>query len=580
MSLHIPIQLGPQTILYDIVFEGNRALSAETLLDIADFPLGAPFSNVELDAATARILTAYRDEGYAYATVRAEVDTSPDKTRARARFVANEHKPVIITGYEVRGAVRTSEALIISRLALCQDLDDCSDEEKYYKRGLVRDSEEQIATLGTFSSVSISLEDPEIPQERKRVIITVLEDRSQYIEPLIGFSTGEGVKGAIEYGHRNIGGQAVSLTVRLELAFLPDFLILDSDVRHNYQELTISERLERRNSVTLRFPNVGLGPKVDLVFDGVDVRDNHRDFGLTREALIPTLSHRFGYQSEEVLDRIVTDELRPKVLRRTVTTQTGASAEVNDVTLFGAEDLNAAIQQNQSLSRLLRVPEGRTIALAQRLSVTWDRRDNALAATMGTLVSAGVEHVSAFPLDESATIRSEFLKFTARGAFYVPLTKAGLSLAFSLAAGYNLQLREDSETYPDRLFYLGGVNTVRGFQLDEMVPHDVAQRILNGELVIDDVGVRGGDLFLNPRAELRVPLTEIFGLGVFLDTGNVWKDPGNIEQFVDILELRYAAGAGLRLTTPIGPVALDYGFKLVRQEWEDLGALHFSIGLF
>jgi len=34
------------------------------------------------------------------------------------------------------------------------------------------------------------------------------------------------------------------------------------------------------------------------------------------------------------------------------------------------------------------------------------------------------------------------------------------------------------------------------------------------------------------------------------------------------------------MATPIGPVALDYGSKLIRYDWEDLGALHFSIGLF
>jgi len=36
----------------------------------------------------------------------------------------------------------------------------------------------------------------------------------------------------------------------------------------------------------------------------------------------------------------------------------------------------------------------------------------------------------------------------------------------------------------------------------------------------------------------------------------------------------------VRLETPLGPVAIDYGFKLKRYSWEDLGALHFSIGLF
>lgn len=580
ITLSIPVQLGPEMVLYDIAFEGNRAVTSEELVELADFPLGVPFSNVELDGAALRILTSYKDRGYAYATVRTEVDTSPDRTRARARFVINEHKPVIISGYEVRGAVRTDPDLVLSRLELCQKLEECSDEEKYYKRELVRRSEEQIATLGTFSSVTISLEDPDIPQEEKRVIITVVEDRPQYIEPRIGFSTGEGFKVAFEYGHRNVAGQAIGLTIRLELAYLPDFLILDSDVRENYQELTLSERLERRNGASLRFPSIGLGPRVDLVVDGLDIRDNQRDFGLTRDALIPTLSYRYGYESTELMDRMVNDDATRRLLKRTVTQQTGLSVELNDVTLLGAEDIEQAIQQNPTLAQLIRVPQGRTIAFAQRLGVTWDRRDNALAATMGTLVSAGVEHVSAFPLEDDADITSEFLKLTARGALYIPLTKKGMAIALSLAAGYNVQLKSKSETYPDRLFYLGGVSTVRGFQLDEMVPEDLAQKILAGELPIEGVGVRGGDLFVNPRAELRIPVTDIFSLGAFLDTGNVWKDPASLEQFADLLKLRYTAGAGLRLTTPIGPIAFDYGFKLVRYQWEDLGALHFSIGLF
>jgi outer membrane translocation and assembly module TamA len=75
---------------------------------------------------------------------------------------------------------------------------------------------------------------------------------------------------------------------------------------------------------------------------------------------------------------------------------------------------------------------------------------------------------------------------------------------------------------------------------------------------------------------------------LFLDTGNVWTDPDKI----DPLKLRYAAGSGLRIATPVGPLVFDYGFNLERvldeldpgrprkRFWEDLGAFHFSIGLF
>ncbi|MBW2458578.1 MAG: BamA/TamA family outer membrane protein, partial [Deltaproteobacteria bacterium] len=578
MTLHLPIQLGPQTQLYDLVFEGNETVESQTLVEVAEFELGAPFSNIELDAAKRRIVNTYRDRGYAYVTVSTEVDYSPDRTRARARIIINEHEPVIISGYEIRGASRTEESVIIRRLALCQDLAACADEDKYYRRNLVRESEEQIATLGTFSSVSIGLEDPDVPQKHKRVIITVVEQPSQYLEPRIGFSTGEGLRVALEYGHRNIAGRAIGLTLRVEFATLPDFLILDEDVRETYQDFTVSERLERRNSASLRFPDVGLGPRVDVVIDGIDVRDNQRDFGLTREALIPTLSWRPVRQ---------------------VTNQVGASVELNDVTLFHADDIEEAIADNASLAKFLRVPEGRTIAFSQRLGTSWDRRDNPLAATSGTLLTAAVEHVTAMPLEPlgaeaeaarqaalpdgceaSEDLTSEFLRLTTRMAGYVRLTDGGMALAISVGAGYNVQLACWSRTYPDRLFYLGGVNTVRGFQLDEMVPEDVAQKILKGELDISAVGIRGGNLFVNPRAELRVPLTDVFGVGLFLDTGNVWTSTDSLESVFDLMMLRYAVGGGLRIATPIGPVALDYGFKLVRRDWEDLGALHFSIGLF
>ena len=57
-------------------------------------------------------------------------------------------------------------------------------------------------------------------------------------------------------------------------------------------------------------------------------------------------------------------------------------------------------------------------------------------------------------------------------------------------------------------------------------------------------------------------------------------------------DLRYAVGTGLRIATPIGPLVFDYGFNVDRvlddlfpkrdnqRFWEDIGAFHFSIGLF
>lgn len=583
VTLRIPIALGPRTTLWDLAFEGNRSFSEKDLERHADLTLGSPLSTVDLEAARIRVADAYRARGFAYAEVRTAVEPSPDRTRARVRFYVIERDRVIVSGFVVKGAVRTNEKLILGRLVLKKD--------RPYQQDWVRQSEERIATLGTFSSVSVGLEDAEVPQRRKRVVITVVEQRAQYLEPQVGFSTGDGIRFAVEYGHRNIAGQAISLVLRVQLGYLFSFLIPDGVVRENLDQLSILDRLQRRNTATITFREFGMGPLVSLSLDGIDIRNTQRDYALTREAFVPTITYRSP--------RLVSRRLPAPYF---FTTQLGFSAELNDVTIYNTcesetdpEKLALCLASNpcrsepdpqkrkECLANILRVPEGRTVAIAERVAFTWDFRDNPFNATRGGLISTSLEHVNAFPAgtskDNPAKDISHFLRFTGRIAGYIRFTEKGLALALSLSAGYNLQLSSESKTYPDRLFFLGGVDSLRSFLIDSLVPEDRAKKVPRG--VSDPVElakyvpIRGGDVAINPRAELRIPITEVFQTGIFLDTGNVWVDPAQIDA-----TLRYALGAGLRVSTPIGPLAFDYGFNLLRRSWEDVGAFHFSIGLF
>lgn len=555
--LYIPVKLGPQATLYDVAFEGNRAATEASLLDVAELEIGEPASNLQVEQARRRIVQAYRELGYAYAEVRATLDLSPDHTRARARFVVNESQQVIVDKIVVVGAERTSESLIRGRVALKID--------QPYRASDVRKTEERIATLGTFASVSVSLQDPYVPARRKTVVIQVQERVPQYLDIRPGFSTGEGFRIQFEYGHLNIAGEAIRFTLRLRLSYLPDPFILDDDVRTNLNTLPVSQRLERHNTASVLFPEVGLGPLISLGIDGIDVRSNARDFGLSKNALSTSLN------------------FRPF---RTLTTSIGGSLERNDVSIFGDETVLEYLQRpgvTSDLQRLLLAPDGLTIAVAQLATVSWDRRDNPLGATRGTLLSGAVEHVRAFPGEDNPTTKlSDFMRVSGIMSGYVRLSKSGFAFAGNVRAGRIVQLIADSETYPDRLFFLGGVDSLRGFLRDSVVPQDVAERILDASpndpnrLTINQVAIRGGDVFINPRAELRIPLTTVVHTTLFMDSGNLWVEPQAFEPW----KLRYAAGSGLRVATPIGPVAFDYGINLDRRPWEDFGAFHFSIGLF
>jgi outer membrane protein assembly factor BamA len=308
------------------------------------------------------------------------------------------------------------------------------------------------------------------------------------------------------------------------------------------------------------FPEVGLGPLISLGVDGVDVRSNARDFGLSKNALSSALTYR---------------------PTRAVTASLGASLERNDVAIFGEETVEEYLRRpgvTGDLRRLLRAPDGLTLAVAQRLSLSWDRRDHALDATRGTLLASTVEHVRAFPGEDNPnSLLSDSLRVSGTVGGYLRLSDDGLVLAMSLRGGRIFQLKSGSETYPDRLFFLGGMDSMRGFLLDSLVPQDVAERILaDPGLTVRQVAIRGGDVFLNPRAELRIPLRNPVQTALFVDSGNVWVEPDAFQPW----RLRYALGTGIRVGTPIGPIALDYGINLRRRPWEDFGAFHFSIGLF
>ena len=581
--------------------------------------MGAPASFSEIEQARRRILDTYSEAGYAFADLSTALDFSPNRRHARLRVSVREGEQVRISAIYVRGASITRESLIRSRLALKVG--------EPYRMSDVRATEERLATLGVFSTVRVGFEDPYVPAREKVVVVDVAERTPQYIEPLVGLSSGEGIRLALEYGHLNLFRRAIQLTARTQFGYLPSEFIIDSDVREKYDRVlnTVLRRMTRQNSLALTFPDVGLGPLFRLRVEGLDVQRNSRDFQLAKQANIDTLSF---------------------LPSRRLTVDFGGSLERNTVCLFppvdtsgqsgtGCGDLYAYVQANPTYSLLFRVPAGTSLAVTQKVGISWDRRDIPLDATRGTSVNVTFEHVTAFPLGSSnaelsgngssianpfRATHSEFLKTTNQVAGYVPIGRRGAALALSFRWGLNLQLKQDSSTYPDRLFFAGGVGTIRGFLQDSLVPEDIAQRVLHNGIPIDAVVIRGGDFYVNPRAEFRVPLTHTVHTTLFLDAGNVWTQApswmtlfrrqltplenaswGNASNStspanpvsVNYWRWRYSLGTGLRLATPIGPLAFDYGFNIERvldklgytskanqRYWEDLGAFHFSIGLF
>jgi outer membrane protein insertion porin family len=586
VSLRIPVKLGPRTVLYDLTFTGVHALTEALLVRDADLSLGEPANTLKLEDARRKILERYKEEGYAFVDVKYTLEASVDHTRARARFDVVEGEQVLVRDILIRGNTRTSDAAIRRRIAL--------EVGKPYRTSRFRSTEERIATLNVFSNVGVALEDPYVPQKSKTVIVTLTERRAQSIDVSPGVSTGEGFRGEIDYTHANIAGEAIGLTLRVRLSYLPDFMILDPVVKSNFDTLCgpgnttgcfNADRLARRLTATITLPEIGAGPLVHATIDGVSVHDLQHDFVLDKNAGIPTLY------------------FRPF---RELTFALSQTFESNQANIFAAGTIQNYLQSLAAsgqtaglteLAALLRFPDGQSLAFAQRLVVTWDRRDNAFNPHKGTFFQSLFEHTDWYSAKACSTnetaCNGHTLRFAETLAGYLPVSKA-VTLAAELRVGTNVQIQPGSDTYPDRLFFLGGVQSVRGYLQDSMVTQDDADRIAadykshaQHPFTIDDVGIRGGNFMINPKIELRFPIRPPVGGILFYDAGNIWQSANYI--FQHGISLRSTAGAGVQIETPIGPIVFAYGINLSllfspsdnqRRNYEDFGAFHFSIGLF
>jgi hypothetical protein len=375
MQLIIPVKLGPRTTLWDLAFTGVHNVSEQDVGAAAALPLGDPVSTAKLDDARRRILDWYKELGYAYVDVKYALEASPDNTRARVRFDVTEGDQVIVRAITIRGLDATRESVVRRRLAIQVG--------QPFRTSDVRKTQERIATLGVFSSVSVGLSDPYVPAPSKTVIVDVVERVPQYVEVRPGFSTGEGGRLTLEYGHRNLLGYAWGLTFHLQASYLPDFLILDPQVYANYHPLSFGDRLATRDTITMSWPEMGLGPTVRGQLDGIYVRDLERDFTLLKAAAIGTLIWRPS---------------------REVQLAGGGSYERNNVHLFEATTLEMYLASAPpDLQRLLRVPDGDSNVVAGRAVLTWDRRDNAFNAHRGTFVAVSGEQVNSYPVAGTAS---------------------------------------------------------------------------------------------------------------------------------------------------------------------------------
>jgi outer membrane protein insertion porin family len=203
-----------------------------------------------------------------------------------------------------------------------------------------------------------------------------------------------------------------------------------------------------------------------------------------------------------------------------------------------------------------------------RFTFTHDSRDNRLFPTSGWYNQASVEWAG-----EQIGSANEFVRLQANSRFYVPLP-LGMVFKVNGRIGYITGIGDKPVPIFER-FFVGGIFSVRGFDRNTLGPELSVAGIREPDTTLAGFNI-GGNKQLIINTEVEIPIFEQVGIRgvVFVDTGQAYDDGSPI----DLAELRYSAGFGIRWWSPVGPLRFEWGFPLDRREDEEPVVFEFTIG--
>lgn len=315
---------------------------------------------------------------------------------------------------------------------------------------------------------------------------------------------------------------------------LADISIRERNLLGRGQDLELSFTLSgRRQLINLSFTEPyfldrDLAAGFDLFRQDIDLTDqgtfDQESVGLTLRANYP-----------------ITDRLRQTV------NYTVRNDDIQDV--------------DASASRFIRDQEGARLTSSIGHTLSYDLRDDRFNPTEGYLIRLQ-QDVAGVGGDVN------YLRNRLSGTYYFPFTEKWIG-SVSANLGYILGYAGDDVRINDRFFV--GSSTLRGFDIAGIGPRDA---ITNDAL--------GGNFFSTGTVEMTFPLglpNEFNIRGRFFgDVGVLTNVDDNGPEVLDEASPRVTVGFGVSYISPFGPILIDFGFPLVKEDFDETQRVRFTLG--
>ena len=555
VAIRYEIQEGPQTIVKSVEFSGPGDSLEKTLRSQLGLDGGKPFYRPQLSVDRDVIERVYRNRGFQAVSVTSQLNFENDQQLVGIVWTIREGDQVTVDRVLINGNSRVSSELIKRELTI--------EPGSPMSEDAMLESQRNLAALGLFRRVRIT----ELPRTGS-LTHDVLVDLEEAATTTIDYGGGLEVSGI--GGRDEDGSGAVD---KIDIGPRGFFSISRRNLWGKNRSVTLFGRVTVRRAADDRDTAAG-GEYGFNDYRGLFTFREPRAFGTSGDAQFTAFIEQSRRTSFTFNRRGVTSDYARRLGPVTLT-----GRYTFDYTKLFDEQIEP--DQQLDIDRLF--PQVKLSKIFG--AVIRDSRDDVLDPQKGAIVG----------FDTSVAAKAYgsevgFVKSFAQGFIYRRLPGRGFVLAagarLGLAVGFAqpvpppreiADLRrsartdvritssdgtlvrevERAEIFPTEIrelpaserFFAGGDTTVRGFALDR----------LGTEATLDRQGFpQGGNGMAIFNLETRAPYWKNLQFVWFLDAGNVFERATDVR----LNELRVSSGLGFRYRSPIGPIRVDWGWKL------------------
>jgi outer membrane protein insertion porin family len=529
LAVTFEIDEGQQTLVDSVQVTGNSRVPYAELAAPKGFQLqgGAPFSSRRLSEDRNRISATYLNRGYLNAEVKPAVVRHQDNPHlVDITYAVTEGQMVRVSDVVYLGEKRTRLSLLHKTAQIPH--------ESPMSRGQLLAAESRLYDLNIFDWSSVGPRRPIVDQTDEEALVKVHEAKRNEITYGVGFevshrgaSVPSGSVAVPGGGTVNLGGNQLASSQSTYASPRGSMEFIRRNIRGLGEAASTSlllSRLDQREVSTYAQPHFLNSQWSSLT-----------SFSIERTTENPLFAAGLGdlsFQVEKPVSRKTNTRLQLRY------------------------DFNKTMLSHLLVPDLV-LPQDRNIHLST-LSGTLirDTRDKPLDAHRGVFATLNVG-ITPVALGSSAN----FAKFFGQYAFYKPFHSVVFanSLRLGLAKAF-----AGSFVPTSQLFFSGGGTSLRSFPINEagpqrVVPFCTGLKNQTGCVNVT-VPVGGRQLFIL-NSEVRFPLGIMKALGgvVFYDGGNVYS---GISFGSFARNYTNTIGIGLRYSTPIGPIRIDFGHNL------------------